>query len=126
MRKEFKQMVQISDNYIIILDETELEDLTPQDEIVIKVDNEGLKEDWVKGQYRIHREDMLQLDDDGVIFESSWGEVLEFDFDEITRIYHIKDNETIKEKKDVKEYLAILLYILTVILFISVIIRVWC
>ena len=119
-------MVKISQDYIIILDETELEDLTSQDEIVIKVDNEGLKEDWVKGQYRIHREDMLQLDDDGVIFESGWGEVLEFDFDEITRIYHIKDNETIKEKKDVKEYLAILLYILTVILFISVIIRVWC
>ena len=119
-------MVQISQDYIIILDETELEDLTPQDEIVIKVDTEGLKEDWVKGQYRIHREDMLQLDDDGVIFESGWGEVLEFDFDEIRRIYHIKDNETIKEKRDVKEYLAILLYILTVMLFISVIIRVWC
>ena len=48
-------MVQISQDYIIILDETELEDLTPNDEIVIKVDSEGLKEDWVKGQYTISK-----------------------------------------------------------------------
>lgn len=118
-------MVKISNDYIIILDETELEDLTIDDEIVVKVDNEGIKDDWVKGQYNISKDQMIQLDDDGIIFESNWGEILEFDFYEIKRIYHIKreeDNNERELRKKVEEYLMIIFYLSGTILFLTILI----